>query len=154
MKKIRRTHGQVINQTTGKTSMQFTTLNSEVLRNKRSKKMSNNDRPWHWPHPTQLPTPLYTHKTLQVDCQGNAEKTVWQAWTRDCNQLGYPIYQKAQRLLIQEHKQDKAMDKGEEPVTTLTVFLINPSRKHSNWKSPFYTAPLWPEWTSPHDCTS
>jgi hypothetical protein len=95
-----RTHGQVINQTTGKTSMQFTTLNSEVLRkNKRSKKMSSNDRPWHWPHPTQLPTPLYTHKILQVNSQGNAEKTLWQAWTRDCNQLGYPIYQKAQRLL-------------------------------------------------------
>jgi hypothetical protein len=37
------------------------------------------------------------------------------------------------------------MDKGEQPVTTLTVFLINLSRKYSNWKNPFYTAPLWPE---------
>jgi hypothetical protein len=46
MKKIRRTHGQVMNQTAVKTGMQFTTLNSEVLwKNKRSKKMSNNDRP-------------------------------------------------------------------------------------------------------------
>jgi hypothetical protein len=96
MKNLRRTYGQVINWTTGKTSIQFTTLNSEVLRKKKhSKKMSNNDRPWHWPHPTQLPTPLYTHKTLQVDSQGNTEKTLWQAWTRDCNQLGYPIYQKS-----------------------------------------------------------